>query len=164
MKPWRTPILLALAIFDIAAIAILGYLILSRSRSTPLPAATLSPCAQIILSALEPSLSPALAWDEKQLTLVMHVFYAAPTPPESSAQLLWHALEGIQRAAMLGCTLPPDLVLIVQAHGRAAILGHVAHLHGADVSAWAAGELSEAALIARSAYWHRTETAGDLVR
>lgn len=158
MKKWRTPILLVLAILDIAVIAILGYTIVSRRKTTASAAATLPPCSQIILSDLDAYTSPAVAWDTERLTLALTVFYTSPDPPAASAQLLWDALDSVRRATALGCPLPPEIALIVHAHGQTNTIGHVARLHGADIAAWAAGALPEAELVQRGAYWRNAET------
>ena len=155
---WRTPVLLALAILNVAVIGFLGYTIISRGRAAPNVTAVPPLCSQIILTDLESYLSPAVAWDAEQLTVMLTAFYAAPDPPEASAQLLWEALDSVRRAAALNCALPPKITLRVQAHGKSSTVGHVALFSGADIGAWANGNLAETELVQRGAYWRNAET------
>lgn len=157
MKKWRTPIVLALVLLDVGVIGVLGYTILNPAVPAAPAVAEVPACAQIVLSDLSPDLSPAVAWETDALTVKLTAFYAAPEPPEESAQLLWEALDSLQRADAVGCTLPPKVTLLLQAHAQTHSLSHIARLAGADITAWAGGTLSEAELSQRGAYWRVSE-------
>ena len=153
MKKWRTPIVLALVLLDVGVIGALGYTLLNPAIPAAPAVAEVPACVQIVLSDLPPYLSPAVAWETDALTVKLTAFYAAPEPPEESAQLLWKALDSLQRATAVGCVLPPEVTLLLQAHAQTHSLSHIARLAGADITAWAGGTLSETELTKRGAYW-----------
>ncbi|HRT31432.1 MAG TPA: hypothetical protein P5211_03330 [Anaerolineae bacterium] len=153
MKKWRTPIVLALVLLDVGVIGVLGYTLLNPAIPATPAVAEVPACVQIVLSDLPPYLSPAVAWETDALTVKLTAFYAAPEPPEESAQLLWEALDSLQRATAVGCVLPPEVTLLLQAHTQTHSLSHIARLAGADITAWAGGTLSETELTQRGAYW-----------
>ena len=157
MKKWRTPIVLALVLLDVGVIGALGYTLLSPAIPAAPAVAEVPVCTQIVLSSLPPYLSPAVAWETDALTVKLTAFYATPEPPEESAQLLWEALDSLQRATAVGCVLPPEVTLLLQAHAQTHSLSHIARLAGADITAWAGGTLSEAELSQRGAYWRVSE-------
>ncbi len=152
MKQRQKVTLLALGLFILIVVSVLGTYIWSHSRYAATPERFLSPCPQIVLGEISAILSPAVAWEPEQLHITLTALYATPTPPESSAQLLWTALDGLARAARTGCAVPRQVTLVVHAHGTQENVGHVTVLQGEDVAGWAQGTLAPEQLAARAAY------------
>lgn len=162
MKRWRTPILLILAALNIAIIGLLIHAVVKQDQSTPPATAAFSSCSQAVLANLEPHLSPAVAWETDTLTVSATAFYASPTPPATSAQLLWEMLDSLRGALQLGCTPPTRVTLIVHTHGQTESASHIAQITGADLAAWANAEIADAELSLRSNYWRNSETQTEL--
>ena len=152
MKQRQKVTLLALGLFVLIVASGLGVYVWSHSRSAATPERFLSPCPQIVLGEIPAILSPAIAWEPEQLHITLTALYAAPTPPESSAQLLWTALDGLGRATRTGCAVPRQVTLVVHAHGAQENVSHVTILQGEDVTGWAQGTLAPEQLAARAAY------------
>lgn len=157
MKRRRKSILLILAALNIVIIGLLGIFVVKQKNATPPTTAAISPCSQVVLSKIEPYLSPAVAWETGALTVMTTVFYSTPNPPDASAQLLWDMLDSIKHALELGCDLPAEVTLIIQAHGQMQNTSHVALLNGADIAAWTKAELSDTELSLRGKYWQHNE-------
>lgn len=152
MKQRQKIALLALGLFVLIVVSGLGAYIWSHSRSAAVPERFLSPCLQIVLEEIPATLSPAIAWEPEQLHITLTALYGTPTPPESSAQLLWTALDGLGRATRTGCVVPRQITLVVHAHGTQENVSHVTTLQGEDVAGWAQGILTPEQLAARAAY------------
>ena len=152
MKRRQKVTLLVLSLLVLSVVSGLGVYVWSHSSSATATEHPLSPCPQIVLGEIPAILSPAVAWEPEQLHITLTASYAVPTPPASSAQLLWTALDGLGRAARTGCAVPPQVTLIINAHGTQENVSQVAILHGEDVTGWAQGTLSSEQLAARAAY------------
>ncbi|MEA3397243.1 MAG: hypothetical protein U9R05_07255 [Chloroflexota bacterium] len=152
MKRRQKVTLLVLGLFVLIVASVLGVYVWSHSRSAATPEHFLSPCPQIVLGEIPATLSPAIAWEPEQLHITLTALYGAPTPPVSSAQLLWTALDGLGRATRTGCVVPRQVTLVVHAHGTQENVGHVTILQGEDVAGWAQGALAPEQLAARAAY------------
>lgn len=156
MKRRRKSILLILAALNIAMIGLLGTFVVKQKNTIPPTTAAISPCSQVVLSRIKPYLSPAVAWETSTMTVMTTAFYSTPNPPDTSVQLLWDMLDSIKHALELGCDLPAEVTLIIQAHGQAKNTSHVAQLDGADIAAWAKAELSDTELSLRGQYWQHS--------
>ncbi len=152
MKQRQKVTLVILGLFVLIVASGLGVYVWSHSRSAATPERFLSPCPQIVLGEISAILSPAVAWEPEQLHITLTALYATPTPPASSAQLLWTALDGLGRAARTGCAVPRQVTLVVHAHGTQENVSHVTTLPGEDVTGWAQGALAPEQLAARAAY------------
>ena len=152
MKRRQKVALLALGLFVLIVASGLGVYVWSHSSSAATPERFLSPCPQIVLGEIPAILSPAVAWEPEQLHVTLTALYGTSTPPASSAQLLWTALDGLGRAARTGCVVPRQVTLIINAHGTQENVGHVTILQGEDVAGWAQGTLAPEQLAARAAY------------
>ena len=152
MKRRQKVALLALGLFVLIVVSGLGVYIWSYNRSAATPERFLSPCPQIVLGEIPAILSPAIAWEPEQLHITLTALYGTSTPPASSAQLLWTALDGLGRATRTGCAVPRQVTLIINAHGTQENVSHVTILQGEDVTGWAQGTLAPEQLAARAVY------------
>ena len=152
MKRWQKRLLLALGVLDLAVIGILGFTVFRMQQPDPLPEKSLTPCANLILEQLPGRLSPAVSWTVDQLNVRLTAWYDVPIPPPGSAQLLWTVLDALPDAAGVGCSPPPEIIVVITAHGKETTLGHIANLDGEDVAAWEAGRIEEETLVERGQY------------
>ncbi|MCD4738321.1 MAG: hypothetical protein K8R89_03565 [Anaerolineae bacterium] len=153
MDSRKKRLLLLLGLVDVLVVGLLGGVVW---RSWPRPGSpvqpSFAPCEHTLLAQLPGYLSPAVSWKAERLYVTFIAQYASEIPPQSSAQLLWEALDGLAAVGRRGCPLPPDVTVVVTAQGQADAIGHLAQLRGVDVTAWLAGEISQAQLAARAAY------------
>jgi hypothetical protein len=153
MNRQKKRVLLILGCLDLIVIVLLGWYAWQLRRPVPTPAAEIeTACSQRLLRALPDYLSPTVAWTPQTLNVRMTARYPAPTPPPESAQLLWTTLDALRPLPDVGCSLPEKIVVVITAQGAAQTSGYLFRLHGADVTAWADGDLTEEGLIARGEY------------
>ena len=154
MEARQKRILIYLGVVDLLVIVLLGGVVWRSlpPRTPSVVQRSFAPCEKELLAQLPAYLSPAVSWQSEQLYVALIAQYAAPTPPESSAQLLWETLDGLAALDPQVCPLPAKIVLVVTAAGEENTIGHLAHLSGADLTAWQRGALSAEQLAARAAY------------
>ncbi len=149
--------LILFAVIDLLVIGVLGAVVWSNQStpSTPLPMP--SPCAAQVLGRLPAALSPAISWDHAEVYITVTANYTSPSPPPSSAQLIWPLLDSMESALKLGCPLPLEATLMVNAYGTEHTLHHIARLPGEALHQWAAGAYTHDELAVQGYYRQITE-------
>ncbi len=153
MDARKKRLLWGLGLVDMLVIGLLGSVVWQHRPQPSLPGQpSFAPCEHALLAQLPGYLSPAVSWKAEQLYITFIAQYAGAIPPQSSAQLLWEALDGLAAVERRGCLCPQNVTVVVTAQGAEETLAHLAQLRGVDVTAWQTGEISPAQLAERATY------------
>ncbi|HDQ35097.1 MAG TPA: hypothetical protein ENN14_02155 [Chloroflexi bacterium] len=150
----------ALALIDLLVITVLLITVMRATQYEAVaPISYLPPCTRRLLTRVEPLGQAQVAWDVETLYVALTLPREAQPPATEAAQYLWELLDVVGETLQTGCEPPQTITLQIIVPGTLTTTYHTAQLSGADVWAWATGELSTEALTAQGRYHEFSTTA-----